>query len=139
MTVRLNPYLNFSDNAREAMTFYQSVLGGELTISTFGESGMSEDPGEKEKVMHSMLATPDGMILMASDTPAHMDSSGGHSGYSVTINGDEEDRLGEYFEKLSEGGTVTVPFGPAPWGAVFGMCVDRFGIDWMINSQAMDG
>ena len=136
MTIRLNPYSNFEDSARDAMTFYHSILGGEITFSTFGEFGMSEDPAEQEKIMHSMLTAPDGMVLMGSDSPSHIDSSGGHSGFSVTINGDEEDRLRGYFEKLSEGGTITVPFGPAPWGAVFGMCVDRFGIDWLINSQA---
>ena len=133
--IRLNPYLNFKDEAREAMTFYQSILGGELNISTFGEFGMSEDPAEQEKIMHSMLTARDGMVLMGSDAPEHIDTSGGHSGFAVTINGDEEDRLRGYFEKLSEGGTVTMPFGPAPWGAVFGMFVDRFGVDWLINCQ----
>jgi PhnB protein len=138
MAIRLNPYLNFKDNAREAMTFYHSILGGDITFSTFGEFGLSEDPADQDKIMHSMITAPDGMVLMGSDTPGHMDSSGGHSGFSVTINGDEEERLGGYFEKLSEGGTVTMPFGPAPWGAIFGMCVDRFGIDWMINCQEME-
>ncbi|MDQ5893792.1 MAG: PhnB protein [Actinomycetota bacterium] len=137
MTIRLNPHLNFKDNAREAMTFYHSILGGEITFSTFGEFGLSEDPAEQDKIMHSMITTPDGMVLMGSDTPSHIDSGGGHSGYSVTINGDEEEGLGGFFEKLSGGGTVTTPFGEAPWGAIFGMCVDRFGIDWMINCQKM--
>ena len=137
MTIRLNPYLNFKDNAREAMTFYHSILGGEITFSTFGEFGLSEDPAEQDKIMHSMITAPDGMVLMGSDTPAHIDASGGYSGFSVTINGDEEERLAGYFEKLSEGGTVTMPFGEAPWGAIFGMCVDKFGIDWMINCQEM--
>lgn len=133
MAIRLNPYINFNDNAREAMTFYQSVLGGELNFSTFGEFGISEDPAEQDLIMHSMLETPDGMVLMGSDTPAHMNPSGGHSGYTVTINGDEEERLSDYFTKLSEGGTVTAPYGKAPWGDIFGMFTDRFGIDWMIN------
>ena len=61
MAVRLNPYLSFEDSAREAMTFYQSVLGGELTISTFAELHASDDPAEQDKVMHSQLETPDGL------------------------------------------------------------------------------
>ncbi len=138
MAIRLNPYLNFKDNAREAMTFYYSILGGDVVFSTFGEFGMSEDPAEQEKIMHSMITAPDGMVLMGSDAPSHIDTSGGHSGFSVTINGDEEERLAGYFEKLSEGGTVTMPFGQAPWGAIFGMCVDKFGINWMINCQEME-
>lgn len=139
MSIRLNPYLNFADSAREAMTFYQAVLGGELTFSTYGEFGMTEDPADQEKIMHSMLTTPDGLVLMGSDAPSHIDTGGGHSGYNVAVSGDEEERLAGFFEQLSEGGTVSVPFGPAPWGAVFGMFTDRFGIDWTFNSQPVEG
>jgi PhnB protein len=73
MTVRLNPYLGFRDDAREAMTFYESVFGGELTISTFAELHASDDPTEQDKVMHAMLETSDGLVLMASDTPNGME------------------------------------------------------------------
>ena len=119
MAIRLNPYLNFRDNAREAMTFYHSILGGDITFSTFGEFNATEDPSEQDKIMHSMN---------------HMGFNG-HAGFGVTINGDEEERLAGYFEKLSEGGEVVMPFGPAPWGGVFGMCDDRYGISWLINCQ----
>ena len=133
MAVRLNPYLRFRDDAREAMTFYQSVLGGELTISTFGEFQASEDPADQDKVMHAQLETPDGLVLMASDTPAPMEF-GPQAGVSVSLSGDDEDVLRRYWERLSEGGTVVMPFERAPWGATFGMCVDRFGTSWMVNA-----
>lgn len=133
MTVRLNPYLNFQDDAREAMTFYQSVLGGELTISTFADFHASDDPAEREKVMHSRLETADGFVLMASDTPNRMQFEG-QKGVAVSISGDDEGKLRGYWEKLSDGGTVEMPFEPAPWGAVFGMCVDKFGTSWLINA-----
>jgi PhnB protein len=133
MAVRLNPYLNFQDSAREAMTFYQSVLGGELTISTFAEFHASDDPAERDKVMHSRLETPDGFVLMASDTPSQMEFRP-QAGVSVSISGDDEDKLRGFWEKLSEGGTVAMPFEQAPWGAVFGMCVDRFGTSWLVNA-----
>lgn len=133
MTVALNPYLSFHDNAREAMTFYQSVLGGELTVSTFGEFHASDDPAEQDKVMHSHLETPDGLMLMAADTPNAMEFQP-QAGISVSLSGDDEERLRGYWERLSEGGTVVMPFEKAPWGAVFGMCVDRFGTSWMVNA-----
>ena len=133
MAVRLNPYLNFRDDAREAMTFYQSVLGGELTISTFAEFHASDDPAEQDKVMHSRLETPDGFVLMASDTPARMEFKG-QSGIAVSISGDDEAKLRGFWEQLSEGGTVEMPFEQAPWGAVFGMCVDRYGTSWLVNA-----
>jgi PhnB protein len=133
MTVRLNPYLSFQDNAREAMTFYQSVLGGELTVSTFADFQASPDPAEQQKVMHSQLETPDGLVLMGADTPDGMEYRP-QTGVSVSLSGDDEARLRGYWERLSEGGTVTMPFEKAPWGATFGMCVDRFGTSWMINA-----
>ena len=133
MTVRLNPYLNFQDNAREAMTFYQSVLGGELAVSTFGDFHASEDPAEQQKVMHSQLESDDGLVLMAADTPQGMEYRG-QAGVSVSLSGDDEARLRGYWERLSEGGTVTMPFEKAPWGDTFGMCVDRFGTTWLVNA-----
>jgi PhnB protein len=135
MTVRLNPYLTFRDNAREAMTFYHSVLGGELTVSTFADFRASDDPTEQDKIMHSQLETPDGLVLMGADTPAGMEYRP-QAGVSVSLSGDDEARLRGYFERLSEGGTVTMPFEKAPWGDTFGMCVDRFGTSWMVNAAA---
>ncbi|MCU1656153.1 MAG: 3-demethylubiquinone-9 3-methyltransferase [Pseudonocardiales bacterium] len=132
MSTQLNPYLSFRDTAREAMTFYQSVFGGELTRSTFGEFGASDDPAEQDKVMHSMLATDNGLTLMASDTPNSMDYTPG-TNYSISLSGDDDDELRGYWEKLSAGGTVTMPLNPAPWGDTFGMCVDKFGVSWLVN------
>jgi PhnB protein len=132
MPIRLNPYLNFRDNTREAMTFYQSVLGGELDISTFGDFHASEDSAEQDKVMHSHLVTADGFDLMAADTPNSMEFNG-QTGVSVSLSGDDEEKLRGWFDGLSEGGTVVMPFEQAPWGATFGMVIDRFGASWLVN------
>jgi PhnB protein len=132
MTTRLNPYLGFRDNAREAMDFYQSVFGGELTRSTFAEFHASEDPAEQDKIMHSMLTTESGLVLMAADTPNSMEFSPA-AGFSVSLSGDDDAELRGYWDKLSAGGTVIMPLEPAPWGDTFGMCVDKFGISWMVN------
>ncbi|MDX6300292.1 MAG: PhnB protein [Nocardioidaceae bacterium] len=132
MTTRLNPYLSFRDNAREAIEFYHSVFGGELTISTFGELQASQDPAEADKVMHSMLVTEGGLTLMASDTPSRMEYTPGNN-YSVSLSGEDDGELRGYWEKLSDGGTVTMPLEKAPWGDTFGMCADRFGVSWLVN------
>jgi PhnB protein len=132
MTVRLNPYLSFRDNAREAMEFYHSVFGGELALSTFAEFQASEDPAEQDKIMHGMLETEDGVVLMGADTPNSMEYTPG-GGYSVSLSGDEEARLRGYWDALSSSGTVTMPLETAPWGDTFGMCVDRFGVSWLVN------
>lgn len=134
MASRMNPYLSFRDNAREAMEFYRSVFGGELTVSTFAEFQASEDPAEQDKTMHSMLVRDDGFCLMAADTPNSMDFSPA-GGFALSLSGDagDADELRGYWEKLCDGGSVTMPLEKAPWGDHFGMCTDRFGIGWMVN------
>lgn len=132
MSTRLNPYLGFRDTARQAMDFYQTVFGGTLTRSTFGELHASEDPAEQNKIMHSMLTTDSGLVLMASDTPNGMDYTPG-TNYSVSLSGEDEAELRGYWDKLSDGGNVTMPLMKAPWGDTFGMCIDKFGVSWMVN------
>lgn len=135
MTVLLNPYLSFRDNAREAMTFYQGVFGGELELDTFGDSQISDDPAEAHKIMHGMLTAPNGMVLMGADTPNGMEYSPGSS-IAISLSGDDESALRSYWEKLGTGGNVIVPLEMAPWGAVFGMLADPFGVSWMVNIAA---
>lgn len=132
MSTQLNPYLSFRDSARAAMDLYQSVFGGELTRSTFAEMQASEDPAEQDKIMHSQLSTDSGLVLMAADTPNSMELTPG-TNYSVSLSGEDETELRGYWDKLSAGGTVTMPLEKAPWGDSFGMCVDRFGVNWMVN------
>jgi PhnB protein len=132
MSTRLNPYLSFRDNAREAMDFYHSIFGGELTQSTFEEYHASEDPTEQNKIMHSQLITDDGLAIMAADTPNSMEYESGNN-YSVSLSGDDEGELRGYWDKLSDGGAVTMPLEKAAWGDSFGMCVDRYGVSWMVN------
>jgi PhnB protein len=132
VSLQLNPYLTFRDTAEEAMTYYRSVLGGELTITRFSEYGASEDPAEADKVMHAMLTTDAGMVLMASDTPDSMELTPGDN-VSISISGDDGAALRRHWAGLAEGGSTTMPLDRAPWGGLFGMCTDRFGIHWMIS------
>ncbi len=135
MTVRLNPYLSFRDTAQQAMEFYHSVFGGELALSTFAEFHASDDPGEQDKIMHGMLEGENGIVLMGADTPNGMEYTPA-AGMSVSLSGDDEGALRGYWEKLADGGTVTAPLDRAPWGDIFGMCIDRFGISWLVNITA---
>ena len=132
MTSHLTPYLGFRDDARQALEFYQSVFGGDLTLGTFGEMGASDDPAEADKVMHGQLETPNGYLIMGSDTPNSMGHSA-TSNISLSVSGDDADDLRRFFAGLSEGGTVIEPLTVAPWGDEFGMLTDRFGVTWMVN------
>jgi PhnB protein len=132
MTTRLNPYLNFRDTTREAMEFYHSVFGGDLTMSTFADLQASVDPAEQDKIMHSQLMTDQGLTLMAADTPNYMDYTTG-TNFAVSLSGEDEGELRGYWDKLADGAAVTMPLDKAPWGDIFGMCTDRFGVAWLVN------
>jgi PhnB protein len=132
---RLNPYISFKNNAREAMDFYHSVFGGNLTLNTYGDSGMSEDPSEANNLMHAMLEAENGLVIMGADTPNSMTTTVGDN-MSISLSGEDDAELRGYWEKLIEGGQVVQPLEVAPWGDAFGMVTDKFGIHWMVNITA---
>jgi PhnB protein len=131
MTSRLNPYISFAGNAREAMEFYKSVFGGTLAVNTYGEFGQPDAP-EADQIMHSLLETDSGFALMGADTPPGVVHNPGDN-ITVSLSGDDAGELRAYWEKLSDGGTVTVPLEMQMWGDEFGQCVDRYGIGWLVN------
>ena len=138
MTTRLNPYLNFAGTARQAMELYQSVLGGELRVDTFDAFGGAPEGLEGHHVMHAMLETPGGMVLMASDGSAPTGQGTGQAtsdagGVALSLSGDDTEELRGYWERLSARGSVTMPLEMQMWGDEFGMLVDEFGITWMVN------
>lgn len=128
MSVRCNTYLVFDGDARQALEFYHSVFGGELELSTFAEMGQGDDPAQADRIMHGMLEGDHGVVLMAADMP-HEHSGG----FSLSLSGDDDELLRDWWESLSSSGTVQEPLLQAPWGDHFGMCTDRFGINWMVN------
>jgi PhnB protein len=128
----LNPYINFRDDARQALEFYQDVFGGNLNVNTFGQYGDANAPGA-DNVMHGQLDTENGFTLMAADTPPGMDFNEGAGTITISLSGDDEQELRGYWDKLSEGGTVTMPFEKQMWGDLFGMCTDKFGVPWMVD------
>ncbi|MET7617938.1 VOC family protein [Streptomyces sp. NPDC005408] len=132
MPSRLNPYIAFDGDARQAMEFYKGVFGGTLTVNTFGDFGREAAGDAADKIMHSMLETDSGFTLMASDTPPEMDYKPG-TNISVSVSGEDAAELRGYWDKLSADGTVAVPLEKQMWGDVFGMCTDRFGITWLVN------
>jgi PhnB protein len=131
MASRLNPYLNFNGSARQALEFYANVFGGNLTLSTFADFGRSGSP-DADKIMHGQLETEAGYTIMAADIPGEMEFHP-MAGFSVSLSGDDADALHGYWDKLSATGTATMPMQKQAWGDEFGMCVDRFGVSWLVN------
>lgn len=131
MSSRLNPYISFNGNARAALEFYEEVFGGTLVMNTFGEFGAGDGP-EADKIMHGQLDTASGYTLMGSDTPPGMEHSPGNT-MTVSLSGDDAGELRGYWDKLSANGAVTMPLERQMWGDEFGMCIDQFGVPWMVN------
>jgi PhnB protein len=130
MAHRLNPYLNFNGNAREAMEFYATVFGGSVTFTTFAD--FAADSPDRDRIMHAMLETDSGLVIMGCDVPSHMEYQA-PAGFAVSLSGDDADALRGYWEKLSAGGTATMPLEKQAWGDEFGMCADKFGVEWMVD------
>ncbi|MFH8292882.1 VOC family protein [Streptomyces sp. NPDC018059] len=136
MTSRLNPYISFAGDARQALEFYKEVFGGTLALNTYAEFGRQDSP-LADKIMHGMLETPGGFTLMCADTPSDDHRPGNN--ISVSLSGDDDTELRGYWEKLSAGASVSVPLEKQMWGDVFGMCTDRFGITWMVDITGQGG
>ncbi|MCB4208751.1 VOC family protein [Arthrobacter sp. UM1] len=133
----LNPYISFTNNAREAMDFYKEVFGGELNAMTFGQMG---ETGEiKDLIMHSMLTTPSGFTLMGADSPSPEHPVTYGDNIQISLSGTEADELRGYWEKLVEGGEIEVPLEKQMWGDEFGMVKDRFGVKWLVNITGQQG
>ena len=130
---KLNPYLNFDGNCREAMTFYKNCLGGDLYLQTVKESpemAAMMPPHLKDHILHSVLTCGD-IVIMASDLNKEKPVNG--NTYQLCIQCDSEDQLLSFFNGLSEGGTINDPIADMPWGAKFGAITDKFGKSWIFN------
>ncbi|MFZ1522558.1 MAG: VOC family protein [Candidatus Saccharimonadales bacterium] len=140
MSVKLNCYLNFNGNAKEALEFYKDIFNATVEVDTFGEfaakapdSGMTFTPEEADNIMHASLMGENGIELMIADSPSGMPPATTGSQLTLTLNGDDNKTLQGYWDKLSVEGTIGVPLDSAPWGDKFGYLTDKFGVSWMFN------
>jgi len=132
----VHPYLFFTNTAREAMTRYQEVLGGRLDLMSLADMPEGEEmPFEApaDFVVHAALTFGDGDLLMASDDPTGDGS--GIKGAAVNLSLTDQDEARRIFEALAQDGSVSMPLGETFWSPLFGSCVDRFGVPWMVNVE----
>ncbi|MBA2401279.1 MAG: VOC family protein [Bradyrhizobium sp.] len=132
--MQVNPYLFFNGNCEEALKYYQKVLNAEIEAILPYENGpadMPTPPEWKKKVMHAKI-TIDGEVIMASDAfPGHFNPP---QGFAVSLQVGDPGDAALRFRALSDGGTVTMPFAKTFFSKGFGMCIDKFGTPWMVNS-----
>lgn len=130
---KLNPYLNFNGQCREALTFYQECFEGDLEFQKVAESPMAAKmPSEKGPlILHGALSKDGHTLLMGSD----MIGNALHAGNSIMlcVNCSSDQEINTIFNRLSAGGQVKTPLHQSFWGATYGELKDRFGMDWMLN------
>ncbi|HUR67392.1 MAG TPA: VOC family protein [Chitinophagaceae bacterium] len=138
MTI-INSYLTFSGNCREAMSFYQECLGGELFFQTIGDSPLADKmpPQMKESILHSTL-TKGKMVLMGSDMVGEKGLLKGNA-VSLMLNCSSEDEIKGFYSKLVIGGEATHPLEISFWGALFGDLTDKFGNHWLLHFDKNKG
>ncbi len=131
--MKLTPYLHFAGNAQEVIDFYKQALGGEATINRYGDSPMPVDEDYKDKIIHARYVFDGNMIMISDSFKGQLVSTKGN--IQLSVEADNEEQLRSSFEKLSEGGKVTMPLEKQFWGAIFGMLEDKFGVRWMFNYE----
>lgn len=151
MTLTTTTHLNFRGVARQALEFYQSVFGGDLTIATYGDFGMPAGAPGADKVVFGNLTSADGIRLMAYDIPGQDDADAAatagstrrENGVTITdrtffqsLDGGSLEEVTTYWQRLSEGATIIEPLAASAWSAGFGMLTDRFGVTWVLGVTA---
>jgi PhnB protein len=130
--ITLNPYLNFMGQTEAAMEFYKSIFGGELTMQTFKEAGFPHEPKDDNLVIHAMLKN-DMFIIMASDGNAEHPVKNVGDNIHLSLQGSDQAKLTEFFNKLASGGKVDMKLEKQFWGDTYGQVTDKFGIHWAVN------
>jgi PhnB protein len=132
--MKLNPYVNFQGNAEEALNFYAEALGWNISmVQRYGDSPMPSDEDYKQKIMHGRLESGVNVIMISDVFKGQPVSTNGNVQLSIDVEPTED--IESIFERMSEGGTVTMPLEKQFWGAKFGMLKDKFGVNWMFNQQ----
>ena len=147
MSITTTTHLNFSGDARQALEFYRSVFGGEITAATYADVGMPAEAPGSDGIVFGQLESPSGFRVMAYDIPGATGGSAANAGTTrrengttitdrqafVSVRGNSLDEIEGYWSALGEGGTVIEPLAASPWSPGFGMLVDPFGVTWILD------
>lgn len=133
MTIHVSNHLNFRGDAREALEFYQTVFGGDITIVTYKDAHAVQEQSEASQVMWGQVTAESGFRVMAYDVPSRLPWDQGKNAFFVSVRGDSAQEITALWEKLSAGATIAQPLAPAGWSPLYGMLKDRFGVTWVLD------
>ncbi|HEV2502390.1 MAG TPA: VOC family protein [Mesorhizobium sp.] len=133
MTVNTVPHLNFRGSAQEALGFYRSVFGGEMTVVTYEAAGNVHAEAEADQVMWGQVVAGNGFAIMAYDVPGHLPWNAGDAAFFVSVRGNDTGEISAFWAKLAVGATIVQPLAAAGWSPLYGMLKDRYGITWVLD------
>lgn len=150
MSITTTTHLNFSGDARSALTFYQSVFGGQVTIATYGDFGMPKEVPGADHVVFGQVETEGGFRVMAYDIPGQSSGSAEKPGttrredgttitdqpFFLSVRGETLEEVEAYWNKLSLGASIVEPLAASAWSPGFGMLTDSFGVTWILDVAA---
>jgi PhnB protein len=140
MSIVITPHLNFRGNAREALTFYQAVFGGDLMVVTYADMGAvtpeQGDPATADLVTWGQVSADNGFRVMAYDVYPKLPYEQGSHSFYVSVRGTDKAELRGYWDQLADGATIAQPLSPAPWAPLYGQLTDRYGVTWVLDIAA---
>jgi len=136
MTVTTTAHANFRGQAREALTFYQSVFGGDLSLATYADIHAAESPDVAEHIAFGRVKAPSGFDIMAYDVQPSKGYDPGENAFYITLQGSDADKIKAWWEGLADGArAILIPLGPAPFAPLYGMLTDRHGVTWIVGVE----
>jgi PhnB protein len=136
MSVQTVAHLNFSGQAREALTFYQAVFGGEVMMMTYQQAGKVDSREGADRIMWGQVESKSGFHVMAYDVQAAKPWGAGENAFYVAVRGNSVDEITGFWDKLKDGAEIQHALQPAAWGPAYGMLKDKFGITWIMDVAA---
>lgn len=136
MSITATAHINFRGDAREALEFYQSVFGGDLSIATYADIRSVEDPAQADQVAFGRLAAPNGFDIMAYDVQPSKPYSPGENAFYITLQGTDAEEIKTLWDALGNGAdAILTPLAPAAFAPLYGMVTDRFGVTWIVGVE----
>jgi PhnB protein len=133
MAIRTVTHLNFSGNARAALSFYRDVFDGQQTQVTYAQAGRADEAVDPDHIIWGQVADEDGVALMAYDVQAGVDWHPGERAFYVSVRGDDENKIRGIWDRLADGAVVLHAPAPSQWSPLYGMLRDRFGVTWIVD------
>lgn len=133
MSIKSVAHINLRGTARQALNFYHAVFGGQVTLATHGQAGMTDDPAAADLIIWGQVVADSGFCVMAFDVPAAMPWDQGQNAYYVSVRGDSAEEIAGYWAGLAEGATVIAPLAASSWSPLYGMLKDQFGVVWVLD------